>query len=248
MRTSRSIAHLLKSAGTAIHNTIDDADLAAAAAGCGYRAERMEEGRALLDDAVLRVNMVAAARGASLEATRGMREARKAMLESYVPLAAAARVLFAPGSGELKSLGLHEARPRTQADLATAAGLLFDRERHPAEVLAVLNAHGFKAADFTAGAETVEAFREAMAEQALFSGDALHATDEQREALRKLRAWYMAYCKIVRVVLRDRPEWLAKLGLTVRIGKSPAQRGAALKAAATRRRNREQRAGTVAAA
>ena len=126
------MAQLLKEAVTAIHNTQSDETLAALAAKSGYPEERVVEGRALLDDATIKVAMAAAAGSAKREATREVRESQRALQDAVSDMAAIAQVLFAKEQGVLTALRLEGPLPRTQSEMALVAMMLFDLDTFPA--------------------------------------------------------------------------------------------------------------------
>jgi hypothetical protein len=248
MRTSRSIAHQLKAVDTALHNTLADAELAALAAQYGYDTARLDEGRALHTAATLRMSEAVAARGLARERTRASREADKMLRDAVKPMAVVARAIFRGNEGILTMLGVDGAVPRDQAGFLLLAGLLFRQDLPGAEVTGPLASHGFGAAALTQGHLKLEAAMNAKARQADALGLAHAATHAQATAMKALNAWAGCYFQIMRVALREHPEWLAKLGVPVRLEKTPAQRAGPAKAAATRRRNRESREALAAAA
>jgi len=63
---------------------------------------------------------------------------------------------------------------------------------------------------------------------------AQQATRDQSAALNALNQWVAQYLKIAKIALRERPEYVEKLGGMVRSARTAAQRGAPKKAAATR--------------
>ena len=66
-------------------------------------------------------------------------------------------------------------------------------------------------------------------------GAAQDAARNQQKALKALNEWMARFIKIAKVALRDQREYLEKLGVLARSGKTKAQRAAAAKASATKK-------------
>lgn len=232
-RAKRSIADRLNAAQVAIQNTLADAEIQAAVAAYGYSLEKVKAGKSVYDQAVAVVNAQISAVGAQQEATASVETAKKAAYVAYQSLAKVARAVFVQDKAKLSRLGLTGAMPKATAGFLTAAYALFDNAMTP-ELQSLLANYGYDEARLQGERALIAAYDAANRQQEQAKGTAQQATRDQDAALKALDLWYNQYIKIARVALRDKKELLEKLGIRSLSVKTAAQRGATIKAAATR--------------
>lgn len=237
-RAKTSIADRLNAAQVAINNTLADTEIQTAVAAFGYSIEKMKDGKALYDQAVVAVNAQTAAAGTQRDATANTVSAEKMAQTAYQSLAKVARAIFAQDKSKLAMLGLTGKMPRSTAGFLTAAYALFENANNP-EIQAQLAEYGYDNAKLQSERAIIEAFETANRSQEQAKGTAQQSTRDQDAALKELDLWYKQYIKIARVALRNKKELLEKLGIRMLSGKTTAQRGAAAKAAATREAKKE---------
>jgi hypothetical protein len=232
-QTKTTIASQLNSAQVAINNTLADAEIQAAVAGYGYSVEKINAGKAIYEQAVAAVNAQIAAIGAQRDTTASAATARQAAREAYQSLTKVARAIFAQEKTRLITLGLTGIMPKSVAGFLTAAYALFENANQP-EIQAQLANYGYDSAKLQSERALVAAYEAANRSQDQAKGAAQQATRDQDAALKELKLWHQQYIKIARVALQGKKELLEKLGIRMLSGKTPAQRGAPAKAAATR--------------
>ena len=224
----------LKQAEKAINNTLKLADLKAAMLPYGYTVAKLNAGKALYNTANDAVELSAVAAGNQLAATSAVKEAFAEARAAYQGLAKLARVVFAKQPGPLATLGLDEAMPRRMDPFAVAAVKLFNYNGYSQAMKDALAAKSYDSEEISAGRGALAALDAAREVQADLIGTAQRCTADQSTALKELNAWYMEFRKLARIALKDKPQFLKRLGIPYRVTKSKAQRGAPAKAKATR--------------
>ena len=124
--------------------------------------------------------------------------------------------------------------PRRMDAFTLAAQVLFNYDDFSPAMKGALEEKSYRSEQISAGRGKLGALDAAREVQANLIGEAQQATAGQREALKALHAWYMEFRKLARIALKDKPQFLKRLGIPYRVTKSKAQRGAAKKSAATR--------------
>lgn len=231
---SNAIATQLKQSITAINNTLKLADIKAAMLPYGYTVAKLNAGKALHTVANDAVEQSASAGGNQLEASDAVQEAFAEARAAYQGLAKLARVVFAKQPGPLAALGLDVAMPRRMDQFTLAAGKLFNYGDYSQAMKDALAAKSYDSEEISAARGKLGALDAAREVQADLIGGAQQATAAQRVALKELHEWYMEFRKLARIALKDKPQFLKRLGIPYRVTKSKAQRGAPAKARATR--------------
>jgi hypothetical protein len=153
---------------------------------------------------------------------------------SYQALAQIVRAVYGRNTAQRTMLGLNGAAPQGTAAFIAGATTLFDNILGSVEIKATLATYGYNTARLERERAAIIAFDHAYRAQVAAMGAAQQATRAQEAALTSLNKWLAQYLKIARVALREKPEYMEKLGATARSSRTAAQRGAAKKAAATR--------------
>ena len=241
-KPNHAVSDRLQAAQVAIFNSLAEADLQAALAPYGYDLARLREGEALYNRAVEAVNAAALALAAQKTATTQVRALRAADTVNYQLVAKTARVILS--RPDLASLGLdvRGGMPRRWEHFDGAARTVFEGIRRDPERSAQFAAAGYGAEWFDRAMAQHEAWMMANVARAAAVGDRQGATSRQARALRELTVWVAAYIKIARIVLREQPALLEKIGVKVRTVRSAAQVAGRQKAAATLRAKRAAQA------
>ncbi len=235
VKPKQAITERLNAANVAISNALSDAQIGKYLGEFGYQTPKLSEGKALYEAADGAIKVQVAKVGDKKAATAREAAADKAARTAYQNLAQVARAAFAKDKASLAILGLTGPMPVPLPLFLTMATALFDNASHKAEVAQVLAQHGFTADKLAKERGKIVELSAAMQAQESASGAAQQATYEQNKALETLDAWMSAFVRIAKVALRDQPQLLEKLGILRRTGKTPAQRKAPDKAAATRK-------------
>lgn len=228
-----TIADRLNRARLALNNTQKDATLSALVGSYGYTAEKLDEGWQLYNAANAAVNTQAAALGTRRQATADAAAAEVRARASYQALAQLARAVFPIGSAQRATLGLVRIMPQRISEFLASAHTLFKNAANVPEVSAALAAYGYDSVRLANEYAVIIAFDAAYAAQAAASGAAQQTTRVQRAALSTLDRWIAQYLKIAKIALREQPALIEQIG-GGRSGRTPAQRAAPRKAAATR--------------
>jgi hypothetical protein len=205
-----TIAEQLHAAELAIGNSLIDAEIRLMVSAYGYTAEKLHEGHILFEAARTAVSMQEITAGAQRATTQSLELARDQAFDAYQALSKVARAVL--DSASLVALGLTGPMPRSTAAFLTVADTLFDNAAH----FETLAHYGYNASRLAAERARITAYAHANQRQEAAKGAAQQATVGQEAALETLNRWTAQYLKIARVALRDRPQLLEKLGVTVR--------------------------------
>jgi hypothetical protein len=234
MSISNAIAKQLNTARLAFANTQNNATISEMVAIYGYTATRMAEGRQLYDAACAAVNAQAIAAGDYRAALLAAEAAEVRARASFQALAQIARAIFPANTSQRATLGLRGPMPVARSAFIAAARKLFENATSVPEVNSALAPFGYTATRLDAERAVIEMLAQAYADQAAASSESQRATRAQRDALDAMTRWVAQYLKIAKIALRQQPELIEQIGGASRNSKTPAQRAAARKAAATR--------------
>ncbi len=234
-RPKQSIAERLNDANVAISNALAEEKIGQLLGEYGYKTEKLSEGKALYEAADSAVKSQVALQGDARKASARQQKAEKAARTAYQNLAQVARAAFRKDKSNLSVMGLDGPMPRPLPLFLTMATALFDNASHKPEIADVLSGYGYTAKKLATERAKIVELSTAMKAHEAALGAAQHATSEQNKAMDALDYWMGGLVRIARVALRDEPQLLEKLGILKRSSKTKAQRGAAAKAAATRK-------------
>ncbi len=201
-------------ADLALSNAADPA-IAPLLAAHGYTAERLAEGQTLLAAARQALSQREALRGVQQGRTRQLEQAQRIARGKYVALARVARVLFKERPNLLVQLGIQGQTPESLAGLLQAGDILVTNVTHP-EIAAELTEYGHPPARIAELGAAFVAFKQANDAQEAAKGDTQQATRQLQAAMRALDKWMIRFRAIARDALRDRPDYLEKLGILAR--------------------------------
>jgi hypothetical protein len=200
--------------GLALSNAADP-EVAPLLAVHGYTAERLAEGQALLTTARQALSRRQELRGVQRERSRQFQEARRAARQKYVALAAVARRLFKDRPGLLVQLGIEGGTPDAFAALLQAGVTLLDNLADPV-IAAELAEYGHTAERIAEIAAAFQTLKQANAAYEAAKGDTQQATRDLQAAMSALDDWISRFRTVARDALRDRPDFLEKLGILAR--------------------------------
>ncbi len=233
-RPKNSISDQLKMAKVAITNSIEDLEIKSFVEKYGYNLTRLNEGMDLYNVANAAVAAATAANGAQKQCTDEVARTEKVAMTAYQDLSTIAKAKFKANPGVLSKLGLDRPMPRTTAGIASASYILFDNASSDPEVKAIIAERGYDDAKLAGERAKIEAFDKADDRQEAAKGANQQASAAEVAAMKKLNDWFAEYKKVAKIALREKKNLLEKLGIQVRNRRTPAQRKAASKAAATR--------------
>lgn len=154
-----------------------------------------------------------------------------------------ARAIWQKDKPRLAALGLHGSMPKTTAGFLAAAYTLFDNAAKgdiaaESNTAGTLAEYGYTKAKLTAERAKIAALDKMNQAQEAAKGEAQSATRSQQAALNELNEWMSMFIKIAKVALRNKKEYLEKIGVLARSAKTKAQRQAPGKAKETREKKK----------
>jgi len=243
-RPNHSIAAQINSAQVAISNSLAEPSISKPMAEYGYPATRIKQGQKLYENALKAVNIHKSLLGEQEYKTSEVNKITKEAQAAYQALAKIARAIWVKDKSRLAALGLQGKMPQTTAGFIIAAYVLFDNAAKgdivssSNEAASELEAYGYTKTKIASERLKIEALDKMNQAQEAAKGEAQNASREQDKALKALNEWMAMFTKIAKVALRDKWEYLEKIGVLARSGKTKAQRGASRKASETRARKK----------
>jgi hypothetical protein len=232
---NRTIANRLKMAKVGLSNATKDAEVQAALSLYKYDAPRIAQGLVKHAAAENAVSNSVDKRGALRAGVAHAVKSRKAVQVAFQRMAKVSRAAFAEEPATLARLGLDRRMPAREADFVQAARTLFNTTAYTAAMRAALADNGYDDAKLSGERSKIAELEFAIQNRENCRGGAQQAVADQRTALKDMDRWMSSFAKVARVALADRAQLVEKLGLFTRNSRTPAQRGAAAKAAATRK-------------
>jgi hypothetical protein len=211
--TKTSIEQRLAIANIALSNALGDRSLAAALAAYGYTAERLRQGVALHENALALYQRQKVEYG-DLRTTNDAYTAALAQAqETYIRYVKVARIALDGEHGALQKLSLTGVRKRPHAGRLAQTQQFYANALSDPVILGRLAVFGITQAVLEAGQHQVEAVVAGNAARRRHQGAARDATRARGVAMAALDAWMRDFIQIARVALRDRPQFLGKLGV-----------------------------------
>ena len=233
-RPKSSISQRQQWASVATTNAATDPEVSPLLAAYGFDTNRFAKERALLQTASDEVTRQVNATGEYRAATARAGAALVVGIEAYQSLAQVARAAFAGDRATLSSLGLDKRMSRTSSLFTTQALALFDNAAGNKVIADQVATYGYTAEKLTSERNKILALIEAVRVQESAKGAAQQATAQQNAAMKALDSEMSALRRVAKVALKSQPQLLEKLGIVARASRTPAQRHAGQKAAATR--------------
>ena len=229
------VANNLKGAKRSLGKALSKPEVLARVGKRGYDAKKIQAGVALHGAAKAALDRRKSVEGDQLVASKAFQACKQSGCAGYQELAKSCRALWSGQPELLAKLGLNKPMPRNDKEFLTAAEMLYNTENYSPEMLDELDDYGFDAKKFAAGLAVIEAMDDADAEHDQAKGDTTKAVADQKSTLGALQKWVTKFNKFARIELKDRPDLLKTRDLPARLTRTPAQRLAPQKAAATRR-------------
>ncbi len=239
-KVKNSISELLTAVDIAITNTLKDPEIIGMVGKFGYTEEKLQEGKNLLDIAMQAVKNKTAIAGNQFQATEELKKAEKEAYDAYQSLVKVAKAAWMNDKAKLAQIGVTGPMPKRIADFLVKAYTVFDNILNTPELKEDLSHFGYDENKLNSEREKIVRYDQANQKQEAAKGAAQQATKDQEVALKNLNGWFSQYVKIARVALKDRKQLLEKIGILVYSNKTPAQRQAPQKAAATRKQKKTE--------
>ncbi len=208
-----SIAEKLRTAQTRTSNTIKSPLVMAEVAKYGYTTEKMQEGKGIVESAVIAVNDKVDKEGEAELATENERKCAIEGRGAYQDFAKIIRAIYPLNAPELTILGLVGKMPISTAEFVKSGILLFDNAMNNAAISAKVLEKGYTIEKMTSEKAKIEAYRDADQAQRDANGNSITATADQKRALDEMDAWISEFTKIAKVALKKNKKLLEKIGI-----------------------------------
>ncbi|MCS7052740.1 MAG: hypothetical protein NZM09_03275 [Ignavibacterium sp.] len=236
---TRSGEKILKLSETVINNTLNDPTILQKVSEFGYNSEKLNQGKQLLENANEKYEQSLLLSGKQQDLTESVKEAFAIAKQAYQDLSNVAKAVFKNDKGKLAQLGLTSRMPRTIAEFIVSGIALFENIEKSDEIKNKLQEYGYDNAKIKTEKLKIIELQNIDNQQEAAKGEAQNATKEKEKAIKDLYDWTMQYLKIARVALKQNKQLLEKLGTRVYSQKTSKQRGAAKKAAATKKNKKQ---------
>lgn len=204
---------LLDAASTVATNA-READLLARLDSVGYGEPALAELDALIAETQAAQRTRETSLGNQIDATGSVEEDWEAFYDgTYMPHLGIARAVFRKNRRARSALGLDDARRRDKAGRYEQALQFYTNALDDADFTDALTARGVDATALQAGADGVRAIQAADFKQDDHRGLAQQSTRDRQKLERDLADWLSEFRDVVRAALKDRPEWLERLGI-----------------------------------
>lgn len=212
VQTKHSIEERLLAAQVAIDSALSDADILAALTPFSYDEARLQEGRALYEEALALVNQQKAEYGEQYEATEKLHAAWETANTAYMRALKVARLILKGNPRAEAALILRGKRKKSLSGWIEQATAFYTNLLANPDFMAEMAQYTYDEARVTAEAALVQAVVEANVAQAQERGEAQEATKQRDARLDALDAWLSKFKGFAEVALADHPQRLEKLG------------------------------------
>jgi hypothetical protein len=210
-----TIEQRLSEAQIAITNMRASAELQAALAAYGYTSERIHQGELLRDRANAQYRQKITAYGSLRSAADALTSAERQAQATYMRHVKIARVALEGDRGALQALHLIGPRKRTLAGWLAQAQQFYATALADVSIQRRLASFSLSGGMLEDGAHQIEAVAARHAGRSQQRGNAQNATSVRNAALSDLDTWMRDLKIIARVALKDRPQLLEQIGMTV---------------------------------
>ncbi len=217
-RTRSSVAKQLVRAQLAIFGTLENPEILEAMTPKGYNLGAMQAAQVRFDAVQTRRGSTAVKRGSKARVNRKASTSEIVARAAFTDLGATIRAIHPSDLSARAALGLLPGNaPDSRAAFLAAAETLFSTALSaPVDLKASLTTYGYPEARLRTEQAKIAAFRAELTTQASAKGASEQDTDALHIALSDLNAWVMQYRKLARLALKDRPQLLEKIGISVK--------------------------------
>jgi hypothetical protein len=214
-KSKPTIEQRLSEANIAIINVRASAEVQAALAAYGYTPERIHQGELLRDRAKAQYRQKIAAYGDLRTAADALSSAERQAQALYIRHVKIARVALDDDRGALQALHLIGQRKKSLAGWLAQAQQFYTVALADASIQHRLASFSLSGGMLEDGAREIEAVAARHASRSQQRGIAQNATSVRDAALTDLDTWMRDLKIIARVALKDRPQLLEQIGVTV---------------------------------
>jgi hypothetical protein len=182
----------------------------------GYTAERIAEGKQLLDETNRLMAVQVNEYGDQYAATDEQTQLQASTYAHYMITVKVGRVAFKTQPDMLARLGLTGERPRSLSGWLRSGRILYTNLLASPDAIATMGAYGYTAERLQQELQAVNEVENLHSKQLREKSAAQQATLERDKAFDKLSNWFSDFRAIARVALYDKPQWLEALGIVKR--------------------------------
>ena len=210
---SKKIDQLIADAGIAINNSLQNTELQPMLAEFGYSAERLTEGKTLLDNATTLNIRQEKELGEKTGATNLRDSKREQAHKDYIRFVKIARIAFVNEQGTWQALGLMGDRKDSISGWLAQTNQFYTNILGNQNWIEKMANYGITAEKLTAGQTLTKEVEKANNRLKTEMGEAQEATRLRDEIADTLQAWHSDFIAIARIALEDKPQYLEILGI-----------------------------------
>jgi hypothetical protein len=179
----------------------------------GYTADRIAEGKQLLDETARLMTVQVNEYGDQYAATDEQDQLLASTYAHYMIAVKVGRVAFKKQPDMLARLTITGERPRSLSGWLRSARILYTNLLASPEALATMSLYGYTPQRLQEELQAVDEVENRHSKQLSEKSAAQQATLERDKAFDALSNWYSDFRAIARIALYDKPQWLEALGI-----------------------------------
>jgi hypothetical protein len=212
MKTNTIDARMLN-AQVAIDNALGNDTIKTALALFGYNKAKLNEGKALYEDANGKQNKQKQEYGDQYEASDALDSAMSAANVVYMRHVKIARIALRGQRGSAQALDLDGRRKQTYSGWIGQASVFYANAQADTSVKTALAEFGITKQALTDGLAAIKDIEAKLAAQLKEKGEAQDATKVRDDAFENLQDWISDFVAISRIALENDPQLLEILGI-----------------------------------
>ena len=217
MKSTSSLSQQIAAAQTAINNATEQRTIQKKLNAYGFNAKRMQEGKALLNQAILLQHEKNNCYGEKQELARELRTQLQETRQAFSHHVATVRLAFRNDPSTLAKFQVNRVATK-QNEWQAQARYFYTKAAGYAEVLAGYQLPQSELAQNQASVEALMALRNRRLQ---LKGEAEEATRTRDLGMQALRRWMREFYSIARLALQDSPQLLEALGVPVKAERVP---------------------------
>jgi hypothetical protein len=207
---------ILHQAGLRINNSLGDEEIKNAVAGLGYTEEKLNEGKARLNDCQNLYETQLKEYGDVDAAQDKLKTTREEVYSNYITMLTIARIAFKKDVQAISTLEMTGKRATTLSGWLSQARNFYNALLANEEWKTVMAGYGQTAEKLAQRLENVNGVAKAAENVKKEMGDAQNATQERDTKFEELTSWLSDYDQIAEIALSGNPQLLERIGIVVK--------------------------------
>ncbi len=199
-----------------IENALQNVDIKQALAAYGYSEEKLNNGKALYNNAETLQNAQKKEYGEQVAATAELDTVWEEAEQQYMKTLKIARVAFKDNVKANKSTMLYGDRKRSLSGWLEQAKAFYANILKDTDLMTLISAYGYTQAKLEQESDLIDQVFTKHIAQKKESGEAQEATETRDKALDTLAKWISDLRAVAKVALESNPQQLEKLGILAR--------------------------------